>query len=154
MEAKNEYSRIILEEDKLISELNNIFSKNRDKKFNTLKYSDIKELIVTSWKPAAYVIYVFGLGFIGYGFSEKEKEVLGTIYKVPATTEEMVVYSIFGTLIIALGYYYFHLKYGKFKTLTVKHFEGKNKKTPIFTADNEKEIIDLKRELENRIYKK
>ena len=151
MEAKNEYSRIILEDEKLISELNNIFSKNREKKYSTIKFSDIKELIVTSWKPLAYVIYVVGLCIVGYGFSEKEDIVFGVIYRLPATTEEMVVFSILGTLVIALGYY-FQIKYGKFKTLTVTHFEGKKKKTPVFTANNEKEIIDLKRELENRIY--
>lgn len=153
METKNEYSRITLENEKLISEVNNIFSKNRKKKYNTIKYSEIKEIVITSWKFVAYTIYVFGLMVVAYGFTEKDKVVLGSIYKVPATTEEMVVYSIFGALIIALGYY-FHLRYGKFKTLVLKHFEGKNKKTQIYISDNEKEIIELKRELENRLYKK
>jgi hypothetical protein len=154
MEIKSEYSRITLEKDQLVSEVNNVFSKNRTKKYNTINYTDIKNFKVTSWKPAAYVIYIFGLGFIGYGFSEKEHELNGVFYRVPATSEEIVVYSIFGALIIGLGYYYFHLKYGKFKTLSVQHFEGKNKNTAIFTSENEKEIIDLKRELEYRVYKK
>ena len=154
MEFKTEYSRITLENDKLVSEVNNIFFKSRPKKFNTINYADIKDFKVISWKPAAYVIYVIGLCYVGYGFSEKEHELNGMFYKVAATTEEMVVYAIFGILIIGLGYYYFHLKYGKFKTLSVQHFEGKNKNTAIFTSENEKEIIDLKRELEVRIYKK
>lgn len=154
MEFKTEYSRITLENDKLVSEVNNVFSKSRSKKYNTVNYADIKDFKVTSWKPAAYVIYLFGLGFVGYGFSEKEHKLNGMYYKVPATIEEMVVYSVFGALIIGLGYYYFHLKYGKFKTLSVQHFEGKSKNTAIFTSENEKEIIDLKRELENRVYKK
>ena len=154
MEFKTEYSRITLENDKLVSEVNNVFLKSRPKKYNTINYADIKDFKVASWKPIAYVIYVFGLCYVGYGFSEKEHKLDGVYYRVPATTEEMIVYPIVGVLIIALGYYYFHLKYGKFRTLSVQHFEGKNKNTAIFTSENEKEIIDLKRELENRVYKK
>jgi hypothetical protein len=154
MEFTTEYSRITLENDKLVSEVNNIFSKSREKKYITINYSDIKDFKVTSWKPAAYVVIGIGLVIIGMGFGEKEHTLNGYIYKVPATTEEMVVYTIFGLIIIALGYYFFIQKYGNFKTLSVKHFEGKNKNSQIFISENEKEIIDLKRELENRVYKK
>jgi len=154
METKNEYSRVVFEDDKIVSELTSIWSKKRKKTYNTIKYSDIKELSISTVKPLAYFTYCAGFCVIGYGFMTKEKEVLNTIYRVPATAEEMVVFSILGALIIALGFYYFHIKYGKLKTLSVKHFEGKKKSTPIFSSENEKEIIDLKRELENRIYKK
>lgn len=154
MEFKTEYSRITLEDDKLISEVNNVFSKSREKKYNTINYKDIKDFKVTSWKPLAYVGYVFGLGWIGYGFGEKEEKIGNMYYKVPATVADMVVCTVFGVLIIGLAYYYFHLKYGKFRTLSVKHFEGKSKNSQIFISENEKNIIDLKRELENRVYKK
>jgi hypothetical protein len=89
---------------------------------------------------------------------KKEHKLNGLYYKVPATTEEMVVYSIFGALIIGWSYYYFslksmvNLKLYQFNTLEGK--KTKKKTLRFFCLKMKKEIIDLKRIRNRGVYKK
>ena len=153
MEFKNQYSKITFEDIEIKSE--NVFIFSSKKKYNTIKYSDIKEVKISSYKPLLYMMCLLGVGLIVFGFSPKDQEVLGTIYlNIPATMTEMVFFTIFGGLFISLGFYYFKIKYGKTQILTLKYFEGKIKSSPVFVSDNNKEIMDVKREIENRTFDK
>lgn len=153
MEFKSESSKVKLEETSLIAENQDFAKKEKTMKYNTIKYSDIKELTIVSYVFVQYIFYVFGLMFISYGFSKKEHKILDRYYSnVPATLEEKIIYSIIGILIIAFGLY-FHFKFRKSKSLVAKHFEGKIKKTTIFTSENHDDVTKLKEELEKHITK-
>jgi len=153
MEISNNDSKVTLEKEQLVSENINYKSKTKEKKYQTILYSDIKELKIVSFNVVQYILYVLGLIFISYGFAKKEHTELGVIYlDVPPTLQEKVIYSIIGLCIISFGIY-FQKKYGKLKGLTVKHFEGKIKNTQIFTSPDLDEVNQLKNEIEKRITK-
>ena len=115
----------------------------------------MKSVKVFAYKTLSYIMYLFGLGLVVYGFSPKDQEVLGTIYlNIPATENEIIVWSTWGVLLILLGYYFFNRKYGNTKSIIIKYFEGKIKSRQLFLSDDNKEIMDVKREIENRIINK
>ena len=106
MEFKNQYSKILFEDKEVISE--NIFPFHKKKiinyskevEYNTIKYSDMKSVKVFAYKTFSYIMYLFGLGLIIYGFSPKDKEVLGVIYfDIPATENEIIIWSTWGGVI-------------------------------------------------------
>ena len=161
MEFKNQYSKITFEDREIISEnilpfhKKKIINYSKEVKYNTIKYSDMKSVKVFAYKTFSYIMYLFGLGLIIYGFSPKDKEVLGVIYfDIPATENEIIIWSTWGGLLIVLGYYFFNRKYGNTKSIIIKYFEGKIKSCQLFLSDDNKEIMDVKREIENRIINK
>ena len=161
MEFKNQYSKITFEDREIISEnilpfhKKKIINYSKEVKYNTIKYSDMKSVKVFAYKTLSYIMYLFGLGLVVYGFSPKDQEVLGTIYlNIPATENEIIMWSTWGVLLILLGYYFFNRKYGNTKSIIIKYFEGKIKSCQLFLSDDNKEIMDVKREIENRIINK
>ena len=164
MEFKNQYSKITFEDREIISEnilpfhKKKIINYSKEVKYNTIKYSDMKSVIVFAYKTLSYIMYVSGLFSVVYGFSPKDREVLGTIYlDTPATENDIFMGCFFGVLLILLillGYYFFNRKYGNTKSIIIKYFEGKIKSRQLFLSDDNKEIMDVKREIENRIINK
>ena len=161
MEFKNQYSKITFEDREIISEnilpfhKKKIINYSKEVKYNTIKYSDMKSVKVFAYKTLSYIMYVSGLFSVVYGFSPKDREVLGTIYlDTPATENDIFMGCFFGVLLILLGYYFFNRKYGNTKSIIIKYFEGKIKSRQLFLSDDNKEIMDVKREIENRIINK
>ena len=96
MEFKNQYSKITFEDREIISEnilpfhKKKIINYSKEVKYNTIKYSDMKSVKVFAYKTLSYIMYLFGLGLVVYGFSPKDREVLGTIYlDTPATENDI-----------------------------------------------------------------
>ena len=74
--------------------------------------------------------------------------------KINKTPKKQPMGCFFGVLLILLGYYFFNRKYGNTKSIIIKYFEGKIKSRQLFLSDDNKEIMDVKREIENRIINK
>lgn len=153
MEFKSINSKINLEENKLITEMENLVFKFVDKKYLTINYDTIKSFKILSWKSMSYVIYLFGF-LMGSGFFIKNKEVLegGYYYVVPMPFYIRVFFILLSIVIFYLGYSY-DKKYGKYFTLNVKYFEGKVKTSQIFTSENKDELYMIQKEIESRIKK-
>lgn len=153
MEFKSEFSRIELLEDKLKSETSNFFKSNREKTFNTIKYDNIKGFKIGNWGFIKYIFFVAGLISVGMGFKSDKYEINGIVlYTHNPTTEQIITGIFFGVILVILGIL-FDKKYAKYKSLSLEVFEGKDKLIHVFTSQEEKEIVEIRREIEKKIYK-
>ena len=150
MEFKNQYSKITFEDREIISEnilpfhKKKIINYSKEVKYNTIKYSDMKSVKVFAYKTLSYIMYVSGLFSVVYGFSPKDREVLGTIYlDTPATENDIFMGCFFGVLLILLGYCFFNRKYGNTKSIIIKYFEGKIKSRQLFRKFNKDFISSI-----------
>jgi len=153
MEFKSKSSEVKLEETKLIAENSNLVFKFIDTKYSTIDYDKIKGFRIVSWKPIMYIFYLIGLT-IALCFFKKTSEVVINGYYVQQENPLFgrIILVLLGISIMIFGYF-FNKKFGHLYTLNVKYFEGKNKTVQILTAENEPEVINLKKELERRITK-
>ena len=153
MEFKSINSKINLEENRLITEMENLVFKFVDKKFLTINYENIKSFKIVSWKPISYIIYLCGL-MIGFCFFVRTQEVLegGYYYVKPIPFYSRVICILLGIVVLYLGYKY-DKKYSKYFTLNVKYFEGKVKTSQIFTSEDKDELYVIQKEIQSRIKK-
>lgn len=151
MEFKSINSKLKLEENKLITEIENLVFKFVDKKYLTINYETIKSFKIVSWKPVSYILYLCGI-MIGFCFFVKNQEVLqnGYYYTIPIPMFSRVLCIFFGILVLYLGYR-FDKKFGKYFTINVKYFEGKVKTSQIFTSEDKEELNVIQKEIQLRI---
>ncbi len=151
MEFKSINSKLKLEENKLIVEIENMFFKSKPKKYVTLNYDVIKSVFTSSYKPVTYIIYFCGI-VLGLSFFVTTHEVLldGRYYIVPVEMYSRLLCVLLGLIIIFLGYR-FNKKYGDYNTLSVRYFEGQIKVSHIFTSESKDELYTIQKEIESRI---
>jgi hypothetical protein len=151
MEFKSVNSKLILEDTKLITEIDNLVFKFVDKKYLTIKYDTIKSFKIVSWKPVSYIIYFVGV-FIGLCFFVQHQEVVqnGYYITIPIPMVSRVLCIFLGLIVLYLGYRY-DKSFSKYFTINVKYFEGKVKTSQIFTSLSKDELTTIQNEIQSRM---
>lgn len=159
MEFRNETSKIRFDENKLLTENHNLIFNTKDIKYLTIYYDKIKGYSVFSYNIIPYLIYIFAFLFaIQIGQKVEIWEGLNgspTDYRGYTHYEERTLFQKIGMSLVTLGIIgygiYFSRKYGKYRTLKLKYFEGKNKLSRVFTSNSMDEINKIQNEIQLRI---
>ncbi len=153
MEFKSEFSKIDILEDKLKSETTSIFKTNRT--INTISYDRIKDLNIWSLNNTKYFFFAIGIVCVIWGFDRGPKYSyydMDEFYLFDYSKEQILKGLFWGAVCIVTGIL-FNKKYGKYKVLSVKVFEGKNKSIDIFTTDQVEVLTKVEEEIKKQIFK-
>jgi hypothetical protein len=159
MEFKNETSKIKFEENKLLTENNNLIFNTKDTKYLTINYDKIKGYSVFSYNRIPYLIYLFAFLFaiqigqkveIWEGANGSPTDYKGYTHYVERTPIQKIGMGVVTLGIIGFGIY-FSKRYGGYYNLKLKHFEGKNKVSKIYTSNSMDEINEIQNEIQLRL---
>lgn len=159
MEFKSETSKIKFEETKLLTENNNLIFNTNDTKYLTIDYDRIKGYSVFSYNRIPYFIYIFAFLFaiqigkdveVWEGANGSSTDYRGYTHYEERTPIQKIMMGLVTVGIVGYGVY-FSKKYGQYYTLKLKHFEGKNTVSKIFTSNSMDEINEIQNEIQSRL---
>lgn len=159
LERENEFTKLTVSQEKLTyysksKFIRRMFSSVEKESQNTIFLRDIKSIYIVSTKFVYTTLYILGVIFLIAAFMSNEQGFTKDMTKLstPATAAQIIAGIVLAIACFIGGNKFKKSKLGKIKILTTTHVDGKGRRTALFASIDEKELNDLKYQIESRCY--